>query len=50
MDRNTDLTSLVPTVDDETLVNTIFTVPAEALFDGQVITAIDGTRVTVPVD
>jgi len=44
------LTHLVPTTDDEALVNTIFTAPVEALFSGKVIAATDGTKVTVPVN
>ena len=44
------LTHLVPTTDDEALVDTIFTAPVEALFSGEVIAATDGTKVTVPVN
>jgi len=44
------LTHLMPSVDDEMQTNLLFVAPVTDVFDGEVVVASDGDRVTLPID
>ncbi len=44
------LTHQVPTLDDDLLLGVVFRTPMEAIYGGELIVAVDGTSVTVPVE
>ena len=44
------LTHQVPTIDDEAQIGLVFRAPISAIYGGELVVAVDGTSVTVPVD
>ena len=44
------LTHQVPTIDDEAQIGLVFRAPISAIYRGELVVAVDGTSVTVPVN
>jgi hypothetical protein len=44
------LTHQVPTVDDESQIGLVFRAPISAIYGGELVVAVDGTSVSVPVE
>jgi len=44
------LTHQVPTVDDEAQIGLVFRTPISAIYGGELVVAVDGTSVTLPVN